>query len=64
MAFTLDLNLIFQTLLIAVLVGVGRSVWSTSVTIAKLAAVLEMHVKADEHVHAELREAVHDLRNP
>lgn len=62
MSFTLDLNVVFQGLLVVVLAGIGRSVWSTSVTIVKLASVLEMHMKNDDRVQTELREELHDLR--
>ena len=54
----LDLATIVQAVMVAVLLGVGKAVWSSTIAITKLSALFDAHTEADriafEAVQADL----------
>lgn len=51
----INLGVVLQVVIAAVLVGVGKVVWQTSVAVAKLAQKLDDHTAQDERNFVELR---------
>ena len=54
--------LIVQGAMLAVLSGVGKTVWQTSSSLAKLEARLDAHAEYDDDRFTELRQDVRDIR--
>jgi hypothetical protein len=54
----IDLGLVLQGVMVAVLVGVGKVVWSTSITIATLTAEFKAHAAKDVEQFDELKRAI------
>ncbi len=62
MILNLDLNVIVQGTLVLVLIGVARTVFTSSVTIAAVAADLKAHKENDSTLHAEIDKDIRELR--
>jgi hypothetical protein len=53
---------VVQGVMVAVLVGVGRAVWSASISLAKLGTAFDAHTKMDEKFQGEIRDELKALR--
>lgn len=53
-----DIGIVVQGLMVAILVGAGKAIWNASTAITKLDARLDEHLRTDAEFHAEIMAAI------
>jgi hypothetical protein len=63
-AFHLDLNQVTQLLIVAVLLGIGRTFWHLTATLERLGGRFEEHTKGDEVQFQQISHRLDSLSGP